>query len=39
MSFQDGTQRQLREGLDIYLACLLGELAAHQSPFYTSGSE
>lgn len=39
MSFQEGMQRQLHEGLETYLASLLGDLAAHQSPFYTSGSE
>lgn len=39
MFLQEGTQRQLQEGLEIYLACLLEDLAAHQSLFYTSGSE
>lgn len=37
--FQEGMQRQLQEGLEIYSACLLGDLAAHQSLFYTAGSE
>lgn len=39
MFFEEGKQRQLQEGLEIYLACLLRNLAAHQSLFYTSGSE
>jgi len=39
MFFQEGTQRQLQEGLKISLGCLLGDLAAHQSLFCTSSSE
>lgn len=36
--FREGTQRQLQEGLEIYLACLLGDWTAYRL-FYTSDSE
>lgn len=31
--FREGTQRQLQEGLEIYLACLLGDWTAYHFSF------